>query len=77
MSIEDDARSGRPKVTEENIKKVRKMILHDRIVKLIEISETLKISKERVGQILNEYLGMQQLCAKWMPREFTIDQKQQ
>jgi hypothetical protein len=34
MSIEDDARSGRPKeaVTDENIKKVHKIILNDRKV---------------------------------------------
>jgi hypothetical protein len=45
MSIEDDARSGRPKdaVTDENIKKVHKIILNDRKVKLIEIAKTLKI----------------------------------
>ena len=52
MSTEDDARSGRRKeaaVTDENIKKVHKIIFDDRKVKLIEIAETVKISKERVG----------------------------
>jgi hypothetical protein len=65
MSIKDDANSGRPKeaATDENIKKVHKIILNDRKVKLIEIAETLKISKERVGQIVHEYLGMRKLCA--------------
>ncbi|XP_025160565.1 histone-lysine N-methyltransferase SETMAR-like [Harpegnathos saltator] len=79
MSIEDDARSGRPKeaVTDENIKKVHKIILNDRRVKLIDIAETLKISKERVGHIVHEYLNMRKLCAKWVPRVLTIDQKQQ
>lgn len=79
MSTEDDERSGRPKeaVTNENIKKIHKIILNDRKVKLIEIAETLKISKERVGHIVHEYLGMRKLCAKWVPRELTIDQKQQ
>lgn len=79
MSTEDDERSGRPKeaVTDENIKKVHKIILNDRKVKLIEIADTLKISKERVGHIVHEYLGMRKLCAKWVPRELTIDQKQQ
>jgi hypothetical protein len=64
MSIEDDVRSGRPKeaVTDENIKKVHKIILNDHKVKLIEIAETLKIRK---------------LCAKWVPRVLTIDQNQQ
>jgi hypothetical protein len=45
MTIKDDARSGRPKEG-------------DRKVKLIEITETLKISKERLGHIVYEYLDM-------------------
>ena len=78
-STSDAERTGRPKevVTPENIKKIHKMILNDRKVKLIEIAEALKISKERVGHIVHEYLGMRKLCAKWVPRELTIDQKQQ
>lgn len=77
MSTEDDTRSGRPKeaVTDENIKKVHKIIMNDRKLKLIEIAETLKISKERVGHIVHEYLDMRKLCAKWVPRELTIEQK--
>lgn len=79
MTTEDDERSGRPNdaVTPENIQKIQKIILNDRKVKLIEIAEGLKISKERVGHIVHEYLGMRKLCAKWVPRELTIDQKQQ
>lgn len=79
MSTEDDERSGRPKeaVTDENIKKIQKMILEDRKLRLICVADTLKISKERVGHIVHEYLGMRKLCAKWVPRELTIDQKQE
>jgi hypothetical protein len=44
---------------------------------LIEIAETLKISKERVGHIVHEYFDMQKLCAKWLPHLLTIDQNQQ
>jgi hypothetical protein len=79
MSIEDDARSGRLKeaITEENIKKLNKKNLNDRKVKLIEIAETLKISKERVGHIVHEYLDILKLCAKWVQRVLTINQKQQ
>jgi hypothetical protein len=77
--IDGDARIGRPKdtVSDENIKKVHKIILNDRKMKLIEIAETLKISKKRVDHIVHEYLDMQKLCAKWLPRVLTIDQNQQ
>ncbi|XP_019875979.1 histone-lysine N-methyltransferase SETMAR-like [Aethina tumida] len=79
MSTEDGERSGRPKeaVTEENIKKVHKIILNDRKVKLIEIEDIVKISSERVHHIIHEYSYMRKLCAKWVQLELTIDQKQQ
>jgi hypothetical protein len=79
MCIEGDSRSGRPKeaVSDENIKKFHKIILNYRKVKLIEIAETVKISKERVGHIVHEFLDMQKLCAKCVPRVLTIDQNQQ
>jgi hypothetical protein len=63
-------------VSDENIKKVHKIILNDRKEKLIEIAETPKISKKRVEHIVHEYLDMQKLCAKWLPRLLTIDQNQ-
>jgi hypothetical protein len=78
MCIEGDARSRRPKeaVSDKNIKKVHKIILSDRKVKLIEVTETLKISKERVEHIVHEYLDMQKMCEKLLPRVLTIDQNQ-
>jgi histone-lysine N-methyltransferase SETMAR len=44
-------------------------------MKVREIDETLGLSKERVGYILNEELDMKKLCARWVPRLFTADQK--
>lgn len=42
---------------------------------MTEIAETVKMSTERVRNILHNYLGMEKLCAKWMPRLVTLDQK--
>jgi histone-lysine N-methyltransferase SETMAR len=39
------------------------------------IAETIGISKERVGYILHEELDMKKLCARWVPRLLTADQK--
>jgi hypothetical protein len=77
-TVEGDARRGRPKeaVSNENIKKVHKIILNDRKVNLIEIAETLKISKKYIEHIVHEYLDMQKMFAKWLPRLLTIDQNQ-
>jgi hypothetical protein len=77
--VHRSAHSGRPKqdISDENIKKVHKIILNDRKVKLIEISETLNISKKRVEHIVHGYLDMQKLCSKLVPRVLKIDQNQQ
>jgi transposase len=57
-SIEDDRHEGRPKsaTTPEIIEQVHDMLLDDRRMKVHEIAETIDISKERVGYILNEEL---------------------
>jgi histone-lysine N-methyltransferase SETMAR len=51
------------------------MVLDDRRMKVREIAETMGISKERVRYILHEELDMKKLCARWVPRLLTADQK--
>ena len=72
-------RSSLPKsaVIPKNITKVYKMVLVDRKLKLREIADTLKISKDSVFTIFLENLSMRKLCLKWVPRLLTVDQKQQ
>jgi hypothetical protein len=76
--IEGDVRSGCPKeaVSDDDTKKVHKTILNDSKVNLLEIAETLKISKKRIEHIVHEYLDMLKLFAKWLSRLLTIDQNQ-
>jgi transposase len=76
-SLEVDLREGRPKsaTPPEIIEEVHNMILDDRRMKVREIAETIGISKERVGYILHEELDMKNLCARWVPRLLTADQK--
>jgi histone-lysine N-methyltransferase SETMAR len=51
------------------------MVLGDRRMKVHEIAETIGISKERVRYILHEELDIKKLCARWVPRLLTVDQK--
>jgi histone-lysine N-methyltransferase SETMAR len=51
------------------------MVLDDWRMKVREIAETIDISKEHVGYILHEELHMKKLCARWVPRLLTADQK--
>ncbi|KYN40098.1 hypothetical protein ALC56_05506 [Trachymyrmex septentrionalis] len=78
-SLGDDERSGRPKTAtaDENIAKVHQIVLDDRRIKVREIAEVMKMSKERVCHILHEHLGMTKLSARWVPRLLTLDQKPQ
>jgi histone-lysine N-methyltransferase SETMAR len=76
-SLEDDPHKGLPKsaTTPKIIEQVQDMVLDDWRIKVREIAETTGISKERVGCILHEELDMKKLCARWLPRLLTVDQK--
>jgi len=55
---------------------VHDVVLDDRRIKAeTEIAETIGISKGRVGYILHKVLNMKKLCARWVPRLLTGDQK--
>jgi hypothetical protein len=51
------------------------MVLDDWQMKVREIAETIGISKECVGYSLHEELDMKKLCARWVLRMLTADQK--
>ncbi|KAF7268089.1 hypothetical protein GWI33_018750 [Rhynchophorus ferrugineus] len=78
MSSEDGERNLHPKEggKDETLYKIHKMILNGRKLKVNEITDILNISTERVNHMIHEYFGMRKLCAKWVPRELTFDQKQ-
>jgi len=75
--LENDPHEGHPEsaTTSEIIEEVHDMVLDDRQMKVREIAETIGISKEHVGYILHEELDMKKLCARWVPRLLTADQK--
>ena len=75
--LEDDPREGRPKsaTTPEITEQVHDIILDDPRMKVREIAEPIGISKERVRYIFYEELDMKKLCARWVPRWLTADQK--
>jgi hypothetical protein len=51
------------------------MVLADLWMKVHKTAETTDISKQCVGYILHEELDMKKLCARWVPRLLTADQK--
>lgn len=77
VSTSDEPRSGRPieVTTPDMIEKIHQIVLKDRRLKVREIAETCKMSYERVQNILHQHLYMEKLCARWVPRLLTVDQK--
>ncbi|GBP10691.1 Putative uncharacterized protein FLJ37770 [Eumeta japonica] len=77
-SCEDDPRPGRlvTVVTEENVRKIEKLVLADRRIKLWQIAEELQISKKRVGEIIHEHMNMRKISARWVPKMLTPFDKQ-
>ena len=61
--------------TPEIINKIHDVVLNDPNVKVREIAEIVSISTERKVNISHSYLCMNKLCARWVPRFLTINQK--
>lgn len=77
-SFDDLPRSGRPTdvTTEENVVAVRDLITKDPRITLNQMSEVLKISGERIHNILHKCLGARHLCVQWVPHTLTLEQMQ-
>jgi [histone H3]-lysine36 N-dimethyltransferase SETMAR len=77
QSIEDEPRSGRPVevMTPENYDAVKQLVVTDRRLTVRRIAETLDISRRSVEIILHEKLGISKVCARWVPRMLTPEQK--
>ena len=76
-SVDSDPRSGRPSLTttQENIERVRLAIEGDRRLTVREIENDLGIPETTVWEILNKILGMTRVCAKFIPKLLTTEQK--
>ncbi|XP_041349487.1 protein GVQW3-like [Gigantopelta aegis] len=76
--VHDDQKSGRPKTTktDENIRKVQKLVRSDRRLTIRMMAEMLSMNKELIRKILIEDLSMRKVCAKMVPKLLTDEQKQ-
>ena len=76
-SVDSDPRSGRPSLTTtpENIEHMRLAIEGDRRLTVCELENDLGIPKTTVWEILNKILGMTRVCAKFISKLLTTEQK--
>jgi [histone H3]-lysine36 N-dimethyltransferase SETMAR len=77
-SVQDETPGSCPVTvtTEETICAVRRVVMQDRRRSLGEIAQLVGISSERVHFILHENLGLSKVCARWVPRLLTNEQKE-
>jgi len=78
-SVESDSRSGRPSTSrnEEMIAKVRTIVRNNRRLTVREIADDCGISVGSCDEILTDDLHMKRVCAKFVPRLLTDDQREQ
>lgn len=76
-SVEDDPRPGSTVhvLTQDKIEEVRRVVLDDRRLKKKEIAKICKISETSVLKVLHEHLGMNKVCARWVPKNLSAVQK--
>lgn len=78
MSIVDQPCSGRPSTsrTDENVEKVRAIVLEDRRRTIENIAELSNLTWSSVQRIISEDLKMSRIAAKFVPRVQTEQQKE-
>ena len=74
-SLADDEQEGRPSFRESDAVKneVRDVINGDRRLTVCEVADKCGISKTTAHQILGNYLNMNRVCARWLPRILTAE----
>ena len=80
-SIENEARSGRPRdsFTDDNIARVRELLDEDRRFTLDEITYRMPvgISRTTINRIIHDELGFRKLSVRWVPRLLAEDHNRQ
>jgi len=75
-NIHDEARSGRPSVSDNLLEQVESEIREDRRVTVRELEEKLQIRKSSLHRIISD-LGYRKCSARWVPKMLTEDHKRQ
>ena len=76
--VEDDERPGRPSTTttDENVKKMKQMVMNDRRITIREVADDVGISIGLCHVIFSNVLGMKRVAAKFVPKLLNFEQKQ-
>ena len=77
-SIDNEPRSGRPAtaVNEQTIAQIDKLIRGDRRLRVKDIMAAVNIGAHAADEIIHERLRFNKVCARWVPRHLTDDNKE-
>ena len=73
--ITDSARSGRPGNDQRSIQDVKDVIAKDRRKSIDDIADTVGLCHGTVHKIVTKDLNMNKVCARWVPRLLTDENK--
>ena len=76
--VEDDERPGRPgtSTTDENVEKVKEMVMNDRRITIREVADDVSISISSCYEIFSNAFGMKRVAAKFVLKLLNFEQKQ-
>lgn len=76
-SVDSDPRMGRPSTSKSvhNIEQVRLAIEKDRRLTVRELEDDLGLPKSTIWEIITSNLGMKRVCAKFIPKLLSEEQK--
>ena len=77
-NVTDEERAGWPATnrTEEKIAKVHQIVRENRQLIVRSIAEQVNIDRDTFRKILTEDLDVRKVCAKMVPKELTVEQKE-
>jgi len=77
QSTEDAHRSGRPveACTNRNVQLMNDMIITDQRLTIRYIADCVKLSIGTTHHIITDILGYNKVCAQWVPRMLTTENK--
>jgi len=76
LRVKHEPHSGRPtSKMDNNVEKVRALVRSDRRLTVQIIASELNLNHNTVHQILTQELAMRKVCAKIVPKNLTIEQK--
>ena len=73
--VEDDERPS-TSTTNENVEKVKEMVMNDRRITIREVADDVGISIGSCHEIFSNVLGMKRVAAKFVPKLSIFEQKQ-